>query len=91
MHWIENGDGYALALEGAPCLCRNTKGKVPASVPKAVRESARGEQLLQLRDWMVVNARECLATVERWMLRSLPVPRWDCIEGASLSAPADPG
>lgn len=56
-------------------LCRNAKGKTLATVPKAVRESATGEQLLQLRDWLNVHARECQATVERWMLRSLPVPR----------------
>ncbi|MBS2034182.1 DUF4132 domain-containing protein [bacterium] len=74
MHWVETGDGYALRLEAGKLLCRNAKGKVLASVPKTVRESPQAEQLLQLRDWLAVHARECLATVERWMLRSLPVP-----------------
>jgi hypothetical protein len=74
MNWVESGGGYALALDGARLVCRNSKGKVLASVPKAVRKSETGVQLLELRDWLVRHAQECQATVERWMLHSLPVP-----------------
>ncbi|MFN8609208.1 MAG: DUF4132 domain-containing protein [Vulcanimicrobiota bacterium] len=71
---MEAGNGYALTLEGGKLLCRNARGKVLASVPKAVRTTPLAEQLLQLREWLGVHARECVASVERWMLRSLPVP-----------------
>jgi hypothetical protein len=71
---MELPSGYALALDGSKLVCRNSKGKVLASVPKAVRESETGVSLLELRDWLARHAIECRSTVERWMLRSLPVP-----------------
>ncbi len=74
MNWVELETGYALALDGSKLVCRNPKGKVLASVPKAVRESDAGVSLLELRDWLARHAQECRTTVERWMLRSLPVP-----------------
>lgn len=74
MNWVELESGYALALDGAKLVCRNSKGKLLASVPKAVRESEQGVSMLELRDWLARHAQECQATVERWMLRSLPIP-----------------
>ncbi len=74
MNWVDAGNGYALAFDGGKLVCRNAKGKVLASVPKAARESDLGEQLTELKSWMAVHAAECKATVERWMLRSLPIP-----------------
>lgn len=74
MNWVDAGNGYSLALDGGKLVCRNAKGKRLASVPKAARESALGEELQELKSWMALHAAECRATVERWMLRSLPVP-----------------
>jgi hypothetical protein len=68
------GKRLPLALDGSKLVCRNSKGKVLASVPKAVRESETRVTLLELRDWLARHAAECRSTVERWMLRSLPVP-----------------
>ena len=74
MNWVDTGNGYSLAFDGGKLVCRNAKGKALASVPKAARESEIGEQLTELKAWMAVHAAECKATVERWMLRSLPIP-----------------
>lgn len=74
MNWVETGSGYSLALDGGKLVCRNAKGKILSSVPKAVRESQVGEQLVELKGWLALHVAECKATVERWMLRSLPIP-----------------
>lgn len=74
MDWVDAGGGYSLALDGNKLVCRNAKGKQLGSVPKAAKESATGVSLLELRDWLKRHAEECRSTVERWMLRSLPVP-----------------
>ena len=73
--WVDAGGGYALSLSDGKLLCRNAKGKQLASVPKRVKESDAGIQLLALRDWLKEHQRECADTVSEWMLRSLPVPR----------------
>jgi hypothetical protein len=73
--WIDAGKGYALTLEGDKLVARNPKGARLSSVPKDVKDSEAAEQLTALKDWLAQHARECAATVDTWMLRSLPVPR----------------
>jgi hypothetical protein len=73
--WIDAGDGYALALEEGKLVCRNAAGKRLASVPKPVQKGEAAQQLLTLRDWLSQHERACVAAVDTWMLRSLPVPR----------------
>lgn len=73
--WVDAGGGYALALDGGKLKCRNATGKVLSAVPKPVKASEAADQLLALRDWLALHERECAQEVERWMLRSLPVPR----------------
>ncbi|HSM91955.1 MAG TPA: DUF4132 domain-containing protein [Anaeromyxobacteraceae bacterium] len=73
--WIDAGDGYSLTLEGGKLACRNSAGRRLASVPKVVQASETGQRLLTLRDWLQEHDRSCAATVEGWMLRSLPAPR----------------
>jgi hypothetical protein len=73
--WLDAGDGYALTLDGGALVCRNPKGSRLGSVPKVVKDSAAAEQLGALRDWLAEHDRACAATVDAWMLRSLPVPR----------------
>lgn len=72
--WVAAGGGYHLRLQGDRLVARNPTGKVLASVSKELRESEVGRQLLSLREWMEEHERECLEEVERWMLRSIPVP-----------------
>lgn len=73
--WIDAGDGYRLALRDGKLVCRNPKGQQLASVPKDVKAGAVATELLEVRDWLAAHARECVAQVENWMLRSLPTPR----------------
>ncbi|MGN6104893.1 MAG: DUF4132 domain-containing protein [Kofleriaceae bacterium] len=73
--WIDAGGGYQVTLDGGKLAARNDKGKRLAAVPKDVRASDAADQLEALRDWLAEHDRTCLATVERWMLRSLAVPR----------------
>jgi predicted DNA-binding WGR domain protein len=74
--WRDAGDGYRVKLDpGGKLVCQNARGQTLSAVPRAVKESAAAEDLLMLVDWLEAHARECLAQVETWMLRSLPVPR----------------
>ena len=41
---------------------------------RRLRNSDVVRQLRELRDWLGRHERECLATVDSWMVRSLPVP-----------------
>jgi hypothetical protein len=73
--WVDAGKGYALTLDGGKLAARNDKGKRLSSVPRELKEGEVADQLEALRDWLVEHDRECLAVVEQWLLRSLPVPR----------------
>jgi len=73
--WVAAENGYHLALDGTALICRNPRGSVLKSVPAAVRKGPIAERMIEVRDWLVRHERECRATVETWMLRSLPVPR----------------
>jgi hypothetical protein len=73
--WIDAGKGYQITLDGGKLAAKNDKGKRLSSVPKEIRDGDVADQLEALRDWLVEHDRECIATVEQWMLRSLAVPR----------------
>lgn len=73
--WTAAEDGYSLALDETTLRCRNPKGLLLKSVPAEVRKGVAAEKLLAVRDWLVRHDKESRATVESWMLRSLPVPR----------------
>jgi hypothetical protein len=72
--FVPAGKGYALGLRGQKLVCLNAKGQALGSVPKDLRESDVGEQLLAVVDFLKAHDREVLQTVEGWMLRSLPTP-----------------
>ena len=73
--WVDAGKGYQLTLDGGKLAAKNDKGKRLTSVPKELKDGDVADQLEALRDWLVEHDRECIAQVEQWMLRSLPVPR----------------
>jgi hypothetical protein len=73
--WVDAGKGYQITLDAGKLAARNDKGKRLASVPKEIKDGDAADQLEALRDWLVEHDRECIATVEQWMLRSLAVPR----------------
>src|SRR5256884_8035080 len=45
------------------------------SVTMELREGEAAQQRRALKEWLERHARECVETVETWMLRSLPIPR----------------
>jgi len=71
---ITAGKGYSLGLRDGKIVCWNAKGQLLGSVPKELRESEAGEQLLAVVDFLKAHERDVLQTVEGWMLRSLPTP-----------------
>ncbi|WP_052850761.1 DUF4132 domain-containing protein [Streptomyces avicenniae] len=74
MGWISAGD-YDVALDdGGRVICRNKAGRRLKSVPGKLADDPAVVQLRQLTEWLARHERECVATVERWMIRSLPVP-----------------
>lgn len=73
--WVDAGKGYQLSLDGGKLVAKNPAGKRLSSVPKEVKDGDAADQLEALRDWLVEHERECAATVDQWMLRSLAVPR----------------
>ncbi|MFN0247349.1 MAG: DUF4132 domain-containing protein [Kofleriaceae bacterium] len=73
--WLDAGKGYQLTLDDGKLAAKNPAGKRLASVPKDVKDSDAADQLEALRDWLKEHDKECLATVDQWMLRSLAVPR----------------
>lgn len=75
LQWQEVERGYALALAEGKVICRNPAGKRLATIPPWLKETEAMEQLAALRDWLEDHALECQHTIERWMLRSLAVPR----------------
>src|SRR6266511_2952766 len=84
--WVRATDQHELAIDLAngALVCRNARGRLLKSIPKRVRESAAADRLRALLDWLGRHEAECHATVERWMLSSMPVP-------AAVLAAARPG
>lgn len=73
MGWVSVG-GYEVALDGGKVVCRNAAGRRLKSVPSKIADNPEVLQLRQLAEWLERHERQCLADVERWMVRSLPVP-----------------
>ncbi|GAA1296665.1 DUF4132 domain-containing protein [Saccharothrix xinjiangensis] len=75
MGWLDASSGYQVRLgENGRVQCRNGKGKLLSSVPASLKEDPRVVQLRQLAEWLARHEAECLAAVDGWMVRSLPVP-----------------
>ncbi|WP_329131783.1 DUF4132 domain-containing protein [Streptomyces sp. NBC_01476] len=74
MGWIETADGYAVTLEGVKVVCRNAAGRALKQVPGKLRDDPEVLRLRQLAEWLQRHERECLAQVDGWLVRSLPVP-----------------
>lgn len=71
---VDAGKGYGLAIEGGK-LVAFKDGKPLAAVPKPVKEGDAAERLLAAIEMLEAHARQCVETVESWMLRSLATPR----------------
>ncbi|MEU2337063.1 DUF4132 domain-containing protein [Streptomyces sp. NPDC006654] len=73
MGWVTAGD-YEVALDDGKVVCRNAAGRRLKSVPAKLADDPAVLGLRQLTEWLERHERQCLADVERWMTRSLPVP-----------------
>ncbi|MFF7674254.1 DUF4132 domain-containing protein [Actinacidiphila glaucinigra] len=73
MGWVSVGD-YEVALDEGKVVCRNAAGRRLKSVPAKLADDPVITGLRQLTEWLERHERRCLADVERWMVRSLPVP-----------------
>ncbi|MEV5956071.1 DUF4132 domain-containing protein [Streptomyces sp. NPDC051987] len=74
MGWVTAGE-YEVALDDGKVVCRNAAGRRLKSVPAKLADDPAVLGLRQLAEWLERHARQCQADVERWMTRSLPVPR----------------
>lgn len=74
MGWVTAGD-YEVALDNGTVVCRNKAGRRLKSVPAKLKDDPAVVGLRQLVEWLERHERRCLDDVERWMVRSLPVPR----------------
>jgi hypothetical protein len=72
--WLAAAGGYEVTLESGEVACRNAAGRRLKSVPPAIREDPVVVGLRQLTEWLSRHEGLCRAEVERWMVRSLPVP-----------------
>ncbi|MFF3331744.1 DUF4132 domain-containing protein [Streptomyces sp. NPDC002888] len=73
MGWVTAGD-YEVALDSGKVVSRNAAGRRLKSVPAKLAEDPAVVGLRQLAEWLERHERQCLTDVERWMVRSLPVP-----------------
>ncbi|OII69109.1 MULTISPECIES: DUF4132 domain-containing protein [unclassified Streptomyces] len=73
MGWVSAG-GYEVALDDGRVVCRNAAGRRLKSVPAKLADDPVVTGLRQLAEWLERHERRCLDDVERWMVRSLPVP-----------------
>ncbi|MCC9311867.1 DUF4132 domain-containing protein [Kitasatospora sp. RB6PN24] len=74
MAWLAAGD-YEVTLEpDGKVACRNAAGRRLKTVPSKLKDDPAVVELRRLAEWLDAHQRQCLADVERWMVRSLPVP-----------------
>jgi hypothetical protein len=73
--WLPAERDYQIGLQDGKLVCQNPTGKTLASLPKWLKESEVAESLRALSEWLDEHRSECLHTIERWMLRSLSIPR----------------
>ncbi|TDU02072.1 uncharacterized protein DUF4132 [Streptomyces sp. 846.5] len=73
MGWVSAGE-YEVALDDGRVVCRNAAGRRLRAVPAKLKDDPAVLELRALAEWLDRHARECLAEVESWMIRSEPVP-----------------
>ncbi|HEX5408083.1 MAG TPA: DUF4132 domain-containing protein, partial [Pseudonocardiaceae bacterium] len=74
MTWLDAGNGYQVRLTDEGRIgCRNSRGRELTAVPSKLREHPEVVRLRQLTEWLTRHDSECQTTVDRWMVRSLPV------------------
>ena len=75
MEWIPCGSGHELSIQDGAVVARNSKGRVLKSVPAAAKKTPEWEDLDAVLVFLHQHDAEAGDAVQRWFLRSLPVPR----------------
>jgi hypothetical protein len=74
MTWLAATGGYQVTLVSGQVMCRNAKGKALKAVPPALKDDPTVFGLRQLNEWLSRHEAQVRDQVDRWMVRSLPVP-----------------
>ncbi|BFU45471.1 DUF4132 domain-containing protein [Krasilnikovia sp. MM14-A1004] len=74
MGWMPAGADYEVGLDRGRVVARTVAGQRLKSLPKALKDHEAVVGLRQLVEWLHRHEASCRAEVERWMVRSLPVP-----------------
>ncbi|MCX4472642.1 hypothetical protein C5N14_08665 [Micromonospora sp. MW-13] len=74
MGWSEVAGGYQVTLRDGEVVARNAKGRELRSLPTSLRDDPAVVGLRQLTEWLARHEAQCRTDIERWMVRSLPVP-----------------
>ncbi len=74
MMWLATAGDYEVTLRSGQIVSRNGKGRELKTLPPAIRDDAAVVRLRQLTEWLSRHTAEVRETVDRWMVRSLPVP-----------------
>ena len=75
MEWIPCGSGHELSIQDGAVVARNSNGRVLKSVPAAAKKTREWEDLDAALVFLHQHDAEAGDAVQRWFLRSLPVPR----------------
>lgn len=75
MQWIPTGTGHELAISDGKIVARSDGGKKLFRVPAAAKKTPVWEDLDASLSFLHAHDAEVGAEIERWLLRSLPVPR----------------
>ena len=86
MGWLPTGTGYEVTLVAGKVACRTDQGKTLKTLPKALKDDDVVQGLRQLAEWLERHEAACRSEVDRWMIRSLPVPRTVLAQGWPDSA-----
>jgi len=74
MGLLTTASGHEVTLSNGKVVARTNQGKALRSLPKALAEDEVVAGLKQLVEWLDRHEASCRAEVDRWMIRSLPVP-----------------
>ncbi len=72
--WTPTESGHELTIREGRIIARNKAGKELARVPAAAKKGQVWEELDATLTFLHTHDVEAGAEVERWLLRSLPVP-----------------
>lgn len=74
MTWLAAAGGYQVTVRSEQVVCRSAKGKELKSVPAAIKDDPAVFTLRELIEWLGRHRAQVRDDVDRWMVRSLPVP-----------------